>query len=88
MIKTKIVKIKQETTTDVICDSCGKSCKVFLGENKKHFNFEYMRLSARWGYGSDKDLEVWEAHICEKCVDTKFTKITFKKEHYNIHGHQ
>jgi hypothetical protein len=60
-------------TVDIICDSCGESCKTDLG-------YEFMSMKANWGYSSKKDMERWEAHICEKCVDTKFHFIKFNKE--------
>ena len=79
----KIKKIKKKNTeviTDIICDCCGESCKVNIGgtEKKPITQFEYMTLSANWGYGSGKDLEGWEAHLCEKCVDKKLGFVKFK----------
>jgi hypothetical protein len=41
-----------------------------------------MELEAHWGYDSGKDCEKWTAHVCEKCVDEKFSFINFKKEEY------
>jgi hypothetical protein len=41
-----------------------------------------MELKANWGYFSDKDLECWTAHVCEKCVDEKLSFIKFEKNHY------
>jgi len=84
MRKTKTVKVNTKVLTDVICDSCGKSCKVYLDINRRAFGFEYMTLSATWGYNSKKDLEKWSADICEQCVDEKFKFIKFKKEDYDI----
>lgn len=80
MIKTKKAKKSVIVTTDVICDCCGKSCKVYIDAKEKHFNFQYMTLEATWGYGSDKDTEKWSAQVCEKCVDKKFKGVNFKKE--------
>lgn len=73
MEKTEIHKKDIEVTTDIICDSCGNSCKT-------HTDFEYMELRANWGYASKKDMERWTAHICEKCVDEKLSFVKFKKE--------
>lgn len=50
---------------DVVCDLCGQSCR-----DEHDFNYHYATLTATWGYGSGKDGETWEAHICEKCVDS------------------
>ena len=79
MIKTEPKIIEVEILQDVICDSCGNSCK-------NSTNFEYMTLRNYWGYGSKKDGEFWQAHICEKCVDEKFPFIKFQKEDYMTHG--
>jgi len=65
-------KVKKEVVevVDIKCDICKKSCK-----NKVTGSLEFMKLSANWGFGSNYDLESWEAHICEKCVDTKLAPI-------------
>jgi len=79
--------------TDVLCDCCGKSCKVKEGiidndtradNGEPYYVFEFMKLEANWGYYSEgqKDTEKWTAHICEKCVDEKLSFIKFKKENY------
>ncbi len=89
---TRIEDVKTEVIIDVICDSCGKSCKKeeFVVDNvhnpdfgKNAPVFEYMEMSANWGYWSNnKDTETWKAQICETCVDDKFKFITFRKTHY------
>jgi hypothetical protein len=38
-----------------------------------------MELSASWGYYSNKDMESWKAHLCEKCVDERLGFISFDK---------
>lgn len=79
---------KKEVITDVLCDCCGNSCKVVestvenpvrVDNGEKFYDFEYMQLTANWGYHSGKDLERWTAQICEKCVDEKFSFIKFNK---------
>jgi alanine dehydrogenase len=79
---------KQEVITDVLCDSCGRSCKVYesttdnpkrIDDGEKFYSFEYLKLEANWGYDSNKDLERWTAQICENCVDEKLSFIKFKK---------
>ena len=84
MKETKKIKKEVEETTDIICDWCDKSCKVYPMKDKTIFLFEYMTLLVTWGYGSSKDMERWEAQICEKCVDEKFKKIKFSKEEYDV----
>lgn len=39
-----------------------------------------MTLESTWGYGTKKDLEQWSAHICEQCVDEKFSFVKFEKD--------
>ena len=90
----EIKEIQQHNTeviTDVLCDSCGKSCKAdeFIMENplrvdngRKMYIFEYMELKANWGFFSNKDLTNYTAAICEQCVDEKFKFIRFKKTSY------
>jgi len=73
MRKVKKEVKEQEIVEDIICDCCGKSCKTDYG-------FEYMTMLAKWGFGSNKDMERWGAHICERCVDEKFSNINFTKE--------
>ena len=76
----EIKNIPTEVITDIICDSCGESCMVGDSNLNNKFTpiFEIMTLKANWGYGSKKDLEKWEAHLCEKCVDEKLSFIKFK----------
>lgn len=57
-------KREVEVLTDITCDLCGKTCRDSIG-----VNLEFATLSARWGYGSRKDCETHEAHICEDCYD-------------------
>lgn len=75
MLKTKIKSVEVEILEDVICDACEESCH-------NGINLEYMSMTNHWGYGSKKDGEVWEAHICEGCIDTLFPFINFKKGNY------
>lgn len=72
MKETENKFIKTEIVTEVICDCCGSSCKTNAG-------FEFLELKTVWGFMSNKDLEKWEAHICEKCVDEKLNFIKFEK---------
>ncbi len=77
----EIQAIEQSVVVDVICDSCGQSCKVPEG-NVMAGHMEYMKLEANWGFDSGKDLEKWVAHICEKCVDEKLNFVKFLKSNY------
>lgn len=58
---------REETHTDrfmddVICNRCGESCSTASG-------FDSLKLHSTWGYGSGKDCQEWEMHLCEKCAD-------------------
>lgn len=64
----------QEVLKDVVCDHCGKSCT-----DHPDFGPEFMLLKSSWGYNSRKDLETWEAHLCEECVDNYLSFIEFNK---------
>jgi hypothetical protein len=79
---------KQEVVVDIICDSCGQSCKKYQSNvdnpvrtdhGEPYYSFEYMELKATWGYHSDYDTEQWTAQVCQKCVDGKLSFIKFKK---------
>ena len=81
-VKKKIRKMV-DVVTDILCDCCGKSCKVENGD------YEYMELKASWGYSTKKDLERWTAKVCEKCVDEKFsTMIKFQIMDFHINSAQ
>lgn len=69
------IKVTEQKLVDVTCDCCGKSCMIDQ-------QAEFLNLSTYWGFYSNKDLEHWEAHLCEQCVDEKLSFITFKKESY------
>ena len=74
-MKVKFNKYKKcESIKDIICDCCGKSCKV------DDDVFEFIEIEKHWGYYSKKDLQKWTAQICENCVDEKLIFIKFKKE--------
>lgn len=85
----KPVKKTENAVIDIICDSCGKSCKIHTmiidndlreDNGQTHHIFEYMKLEANFGYFSKKDGETWTAHICENCIVEKLVPIIkFKK---------
>lgn len=59
MMTKKVVDV----VSDVRCDVCGASC-LSGGDGG---NLEFGTLSAKWGYGSQHDGEVYEVHLCERC---------------------
>lgn len=86
---------KTEVITDIICDCCGKSCKVSekiidnpirADHGESYYEFSFMKLHANWGFYSEKDLQSQTAHICEKCVDEKLLFIKFNNDKWYPHG--
>lgn len=77
MILTKSVSRSVDEIDDILCDSCGKSCKM-LGA------FVYIPIVVKWGYGSKYDCEEWTAQICEACTETKLNFIKFMKQEYAV----
>jgi len=63
-----------EVLEDIICDSCGESCKVYESKQDWEAVFDYARLSANWGYCSGRDTERHSADICVKCFDNIIKK--------------
>lgn len=71
MTKYKQVSQQVNVIDYVQCDICGQRCGKGLGD----FEYEYLKMEAHWGFMSDKDLEKWEAAICEPCVDKYLSPI-------------
>jgi hypothetical protein len=65
-----------------ICDMCGLSLRLAGNEDPTYlYNYEYLDLNIRFGYGSLLDGDEWSAQICEACVIAKLDKIIrFKKD--------
>ncbi len=59
---TKPVTEEHIKLVDITCNICGLSCY-------NTCDFEYLHLSASWGYGSGKDGLSWKADLCEQCAD-------------------
>ena len=84
--------IKDNIVTEATCDKCGADCMKVLytpndleGDRDDHDivkEFEGMDLKAVWGYGTQKDGEIWTAVICEECVDEFSKFINFHKDYY------
>ena len=55
-----------------ICDVCGRDCRD-----------EYMKLHAMWGLLSKNDGEMWDADLCESCVEKILIPVVkFHKQNY------
>ena len=78
---------------EATCDICGDDCMkdLFINNDEGDHNneddfkeFEGMQLDAIWGFSSNKDGEIWNGVICEKCVDKHLVPIiNFLKKPYN-----
>lgn len=55
-------KVERYEITDILCDVCNQSCT-------KDYHRELAILNANWGYGSEKDGQGYECHMCEGCYD-------------------
>ncbi|PNO61699.1 hypothetical protein [Aeromonas hydrophila] len=56
--------VPTEQVVDILCDACGRSTKTTFGTN------QYGTLSADFGYGSHRDGEHYQVHLCEGCFCT------------------
>jgi len=65
--KKKLRFVKE--VSDVLCNCCGRSCKVRWAEIDL---YEYAKIDVVWGYGSEHDGEEHLVHLCAPC----FFKIT------------
>lgn len=54
------------TIKDVICNKCGRSCRV---EDRVSSGFVCVEIRVHWGFFSHKDLASHQSHICEGCYD-------------------
>jgi hypothetical protein len=76
--KKVIKEVEENEVVDITCDICMESCRDSIDMNHEH-----LTIKGNWGYGSDKDGETWEAHVCEKCSDEHLSKlILFQKSLY------
>lgn len=61
--------VPTEQVADVLCDACGRSTKTTFGTN------EFGTLSADFGYGSHRDGERYQVHLCEGCFCTMLENV-------------
>lgn len=70
-IKYKTVQCKKQVPIKIVCNKCGKSCNL-----EKELFPEFTTIKNIYGYGSKKDGDRYESHICESCMDDFYA--TFK----------
>jgi hypothetical protein len=76
-------RIKATVINDILCDICGKSCKVNIGkgiDGEEFFNTEFSTLQAVWGYGSYHDDSKWDFDFCIDCSENVMDVINSLKE--------
>jgi hypothetical protein len=56
-------EVKRRDVLDIECDRCHTLCR------NQHGNFQYAELNARWSFGSKKDTQHHQLHLCEPCYD-------------------
>ena len=85
MKRTKTVVRRVEVVRVVLCNKCGKACPQFVPGQ-----FEFATLATDWGYGSKRDGEREESHLCESCyvkvVSCFKIKPTVLRERGNVVG--
>ena len=50
----------------IICNKCGKEIKVIRGVAQE----DYLEVTKRWGYFSNKDMQKHTIVLCEECYDS------------------
>ncbi len=57
--------LEKREVVKIICNKCGKEIIVRNGMSEE----EVLSVNKRWGYFSNKDNELHEFDLCEKCYD-------------------
>lgn len=79
-MKIEVIESKPVSVIkDIVCDCCGGTCRDSID-----MNYEFLKMEAKWGYGSEHDQEKWVAYVCESCVEAKLDFIKFQKTEYLI----
>lgn len=71
---------KDQKVQDVLCNKCGKSMKVFVSANHKHFNFPGLHAVVEGCYGGQHDGLVLKFDLCEKCLKELMSGFSIKAE--------
>ena len=77
-----------EIVDDIICNKCGESLKVFLGNTGVHDFYGMAEVTVSGGYESEhiEDLTEYSFALCEKCLVELFKsfKIPVEEKEYLI----
>lgn len=86
MRKVKVIEktVQQEIVEDVLCNMCGSSCGIKLGETKEYYGL--IEITVSGGYASPKlgDCSLYRFSICEYCLDELFNKFKIPVEEPSI----
>lgn len=69
MLKLEWERVEHLVTQDVMCNKCGRSCRVEDEHQPEVFGFVCVELRVDWGYFSSYDLESHRSHLCERCYE-------------------
>ena len=50
---------------EIYCNSCGERIEITNNRRKE----DYLSIKKEWGYFSNKDTQIHEFKICERCYD-------------------
>mgnify|MGYP007112386548 CR=1 FL=1 len=64
-IEKEIIETKK-VATHVTCNKCGHTSEIDV--NRFELN-KFQEVDFSFGYGSKYDMEDWEFHLCEDCVE-------------------
>ena len=73
MKKKETQTVTAEVVTAIVCNLCGYEGPAQPGADD--VPGVWATLSAFWGYGSPKDGQTDEAHVCESCYDTRIAPL-------------
>jgi len=65
--KEKIIKTKK--IKDVVCNKCGESMYIYVGNNISEY-YKGTEACLSFEYGSNKDGESYKFDICDNCFDS------------------
>jgi len=71
---------------DILCNKCGKTCKIYIDREHKHYNYEGLRATVHAGFGSSLDGLNLKFDLCDNCLIglIKDFRIPFEAEEYDL----
>lgn len=76
----------KDTVEDILCNKCGKTCKIFCDKAHAYFNYGGLRATLIGVYGSRWDEYELSFDLCEECTAEliKSFSIPIKKEYVGV----